>query len=204
MSVSPCLGTYVNNVLVGSIKNKSFLILVSFLINLQEEDPQIIEIKALVDSGAGGKFIDQNLSKRMKLKLKKLKKKLPVFNVNGTLNKRGTICQKVHLPLKVGDKLRKVTLFITGLGKQKIILGQPWLKKENPDINWKKGTLTWREDDEDKEPTEQVLESIKEEINLVSLEQCNLDQEDLNSLMISYLRGEPTEKFGTNSRPSVR
>jgi len=35
---------------------------------------------------------------------------------------------------------------ITGLGKQKVILGFPWLQEENPEINWKSGTLTWKEE----------------------------------------------------------
>jgi hypothetical protein len=33
---------------------------------------------------------------------------------------------------------------VTGLKKQKIILGFPWLQKYNPTIDWKRGTLTWK------------------------------------------------------------
>jgi hypothetical protein len=33
---------------------------------------------------------------------------------------------------------------VTGLGKQKIILGFPWLHKYNPIINWKKGKITFK------------------------------------------------------------
>jgi hypothetical protein len=33
---------------------------------------------------------------------------------------------------------------VTGLGKQKIILGFPWLHKYNPIINWKKGEITFK------------------------------------------------------------
>ena len=32
---------------------------------------------------------------------------------------------------------------VTGLGKQKILLGFPWLKKNNPLIDWKTGTFQW-------------------------------------------------------------
>jgi hypothetical protein len=35
-------------------------------------------------------------------------------------------------------------LLVTKLGKQKIILGYPWFKQTNPNINWKKCTLTWQ------------------------------------------------------------
>jgi hypothetical protein len=33
---------------------------------------------------------------------------------------------------------------VTGLGKQKIILGFPWLHKYNPNIDWKKGEVTFK------------------------------------------------------------
>ena len=35
-------------------------------------------------------------------------------------------------------------LLITGLGKQKMILGFPWLQKHNPIINWQIGTFKWQ------------------------------------------------------------
>jgi hypothetical protein len=42
---------------------------------------------------------------------------------------------------------------VTGLGKQKIILGYPWFKQTNPDINWKKCTLTWQTKQDKRKPT---------------------------------------------------
>ena len=36
-------------------------------------------------------------------------------------------------------------LLVTGLGKERIILGFPWLQEQNPDINWKTGEFSWRE-----------------------------------------------------------
>ena len=35
-------------------------------------------------------------------------------------------------------------MLVTELGKQKIILGFPWLNNKNPDINWKNGEIKWR------------------------------------------------------------
>jgi hypothetical protein len=37
-----------------------------------------------------------------------------------------------------------LSLLITGIGHQSIILGLPWLISEDPDINWKAGMLQWR------------------------------------------------------------
>jgi hypothetical protein len=64
--------------------------------------------------------------------------------VDGTPNKEGTITQYVDLNLKIHEQQRKHRLLVTGLGNQQIILGYTWLKKMNPLIDWKKGTLEWR------------------------------------------------------------
>ena len=36
-----------------------------------------------------------------------------------------------------------IRLLVTGLGKQKILLGFPWLQKNNPLINWQTSTFRW-------------------------------------------------------------
>jgi len=45
------------------------------------------ETTALLDTGAGGKFIDQNFVRNKKIETKKLEYPIKVFNVDGTLNK---------------------------------------------------------------------------------------------------------------------
>ena len=64
-------------------------------------ETQTIETYALLDSGAGGKFIDQNYAKTLNLPLKTLDKLIPAINVDGTLNKKGTIKHYVNLELEV-------------------------------------------------------------------------------------------------------
>jgi hypothetical protein len=44
----------------------------------------------------------------------------------------------------VNGKPIMLKLLVTGLGKQRVILGHPWLKENNPDINWQTGRLIWR------------------------------------------------------------
>jgi hypothetical protein len=48
------------------------------------------------------------------------------------------------LDIQVNGKTNMERFLITGLGNQKIILGLPWLREHNPEINWKEGTLQWR------------------------------------------------------------
>jgi hypothetical protein len=104
---------------------------------------EIIEATTLLDTGAGGKFINQNFVQNQKIETKKLKYPIKVFNVDRTPNKRGTITKYTQLDLTINGQTQTHNLLVTGLGKQKIILGYPWFKQTNPDINWKKCTLTW-------------------------------------------------------------
>ena len=73
-----------------------------------------------------------------------LAKPIQVFNVDGTLKKKGTIKHYVDLKLTIHGRKKTTRILVTGLGKQKIILGFPWLQKHNPDIDWKEGTFKWR------------------------------------------------------------
>jgi hypothetical protein len=65
-------------------------------------------------------------------------------NVDRTENKQGTIHYYTDLDLYVNGKTNMEQFLITRLGNQKVILGLPWLRKHNPEINWKEGTLHWR------------------------------------------------------------
>jgi len=47
----------------------------------------------------------------------------------------------VQLDITVNGQQEKIKLLMTGLGKQKIILGFPWLNRHNPEINWQTGEL---------------------------------------------------------------
>jgi hypothetical protein len=64
------------------------------------------------------------------------------YNVDGTKNKRGTITSFVKLKIKINERQMNLRLLVTGLGKQKIILGFPWLNEHNPDINWRTGKFS--------------------------------------------------------------
>jgi Retroviral aspartyl protease len=50
-----------------------------------------VETTTLLDTGAGGRFIDQNFVQNQKIEMKELKYPIEVFNVDGTPNKQGTI-----------------------------------------------------------------------------------------------------------------
>jgi hypothetical protein len=131
--VSPYLDVY--SVTIAKISRNS----ISVPINIGSSKQTI---ETLIDSGAGGLFIDQNYAKNFDINY--LDEPVKAYNVDGTENKRGTIKAYVNLEFSLGEQKFKEQFYVTGLGKQKIILGFPWLHKYNPIIDCKKGEVTFK------------------------------------------------------------
>jgi hypothetical protein len=133
MLVSPCLDVY--SVTIADILRNS----ISVPINICSSKKTV---ETLINSGTGGMFIDQNLTKNFEINY--LDKPVKAYNVDKTENKQGTISSYVNLKFKLGDRMFNKQFYVAGLGKQRIILGFPWLHKDNPIIDWKKGEITWK------------------------------------------------------------
>jgi Retroviral aspartyl protease len=116
----------------GSDNNNSFHI--DAIITTPEKN-ELIKTRPLVDSGAGGTFMDQNYAQKHRFNLTKLEYPIMAQNMDGTENKQGTIQYYTDLDLQVNGKMNTEQFLITGLGNQKIILGLPWLWEHNPEIN---------------------------------------------------------------------
>ncbi|KNZ73235.1 hypothetical protein J132_00422, partial [Termitomyces sp. J132] len=64
---------------------------------------------------------------------------IPVYNVDGMLNKAGSIRSVVDLVLHYQDHSEQAAFAITSLGKQDMILEFTWLCEHNLEIDWTKG-----------------------------------------------------------------
>ena len=93
-------------------------------------------VMALLDSSAMGECIDRDYAKSQQFKLIKLTQPIPVYNIDRSPNKAGSIKEVVSLILHYKNHSEWTTFCITSLGKQKLILGHSWLHKHNPKINW--------------------------------------------------------------------
>jgi hypothetical protein len=84
MLASPSIS--IEHVQVAQIKNNTMT--VDILILGESLGPKkIVETTTLLDTGAGGKFINQNFVRNQKIETKELKYSIKVFNVDGTPNK---------------------------------------------------------------------------------------------------------------------
>jgi len=102
---------------------------------------EIVETKALIDSGTQGAFIDERFAKEHRLPLLRLKKEIPISNVDETPNRNGPIWYITQFPVKIDGNVISTEFFISHLGKENVILGLPWLERVNPIIDWAEKTL---------------------------------------------------------------
>ena len=66
-------------------------------------ESRTVEIKALLDSGAGGTFMDLSFAEQNSIPLKELEEPIKVYNVDGTRNKEGKIAYYTWVELKIGE-----------------------------------------------------------------------------------------------------
>jgi len=99
---------------------------------------ELHSVKALLDSGATGSFIDRDFVCSKGINTRTLSCNIPVFNVDGSPNEAGQISEVVDVVLWYKTHSESMLLAVSRLGKQSLILGYDWLKGHNPKIDWEK------------------------------------------------------------------
>ena len=147
----------------------------------------------MIDCGAEGDFIDQTYATIMGIKKQALDKLIKVWNVDRTLNKAGTLTHYVNVTLEIGERKQNEWLYVMKLGKQKSILGLPWLQQENLDIDWRDESHPWpsfrtmleEEEDEPTIMTRNPTENSKLLQSLDDLEELLIQHGELEELWIN-------------------
>jgi hypothetical protein len=90
-------------------------------------------------------FIDEDYVRANEILTQTLVEPIPVFNVDGTLNKAGRICEVVKVILHINNHTEWAVFAVTKLGGYMTILGYTWLHKHNPQIDWhsKEISMLW-------------------------------------------------------------
>ena len=143
MSISPSLDIF--SVQLATIKSNTLSIPVA----IKNKENKTVEIPALINSGAGGIFIDQNYTKNSNLPIQKLDKPLVTQNIDNTENKHGKITSFVELNLTVNRKNPTNQTHVGRIGKTK---NHPWF----PMAKWTKSWY-WLENQEIHLATSQTL-----------------------------------------------
>jgi len=102
------------------------------------ESHEGVAVKALLDSGATGLFMDTTFAREKGFRMEKMKNPLLVKNVDGTVNVGGVIIHQVECNMFFKGHVERVRMDIYNLGKTEVILGMLWLAAHNLEIDWEK------------------------------------------------------------------
>ncbi|KAF9803489.1 hypothetical protein IEO21_09671 [Rhodonia placenta] len=95
----------------------------------------------MVDSRATMKFINKCFIAENKVQMRRLKEPILLYNIDGTLNKDGSISEVAMLQIQIGDHIEKTVFMVMDIGPEDVIVGLDWLCKHNPEINWETDSL---------------------------------------------------------------
>jgi len=98
-------------------------------------------VKALLDSGATGMFMDKKMAAKHEFRLQKLERPVAVRNVDGMDNSGRAITHQVEVNMYYKSHVKRIRMDVCKLGKTDVILGMPWLQAHNPEINWETGEV---------------------------------------------------------------
>jgi len=84
-----------------------------------------VTVKALLDSGATGMFMNREMAEKYGFKMRKLERLLKIKNVDGTVNSEGNIIHQVEVNVFYKNHVERMRIDVCNLGKIEIILGMP-------------------------------------------------------------------------------
>jgi len=84
-----------------------------------------VTVKALLNSGAMGMFMDRKMVAKHGFKLQKLDRPVVVRNIDGTNNSRWTITYQVEVNVYYKSHMERMRIDMCDLEKTNIILGIP-------------------------------------------------------------------------------
>jgi hypothetical protein len=138
-----------------------------------------IQTEALIDSGAYSCFIHHDFVQQEGLFQQPLGRHISVYNADGTENKKGIISQYVKATLRIGNHTNIKLFLVTNIGKQSIIVGMSFLKKHNPEFDWKGGDLRFTRCPEACRPPHMMIQD-----------------EDLDKIKIPHLEDVASDSYG--------
>jgi len=83
-----------------------------------------VTVKALLNSGAMGIFMDKRMAARHGFKLQKLERPIMVRNVDGTNNSRGAITHQVEANVYYKGHVERMRIDVCDLEKTEMMIGE--------------------------------------------------------------------------------
>jgi hypothetical protein len=100
----------------------------------------------MIDSGATGNFIDTQVATDHGFKVLAKRRPYSLFTVDGDTigSNKGRVTHETDslLMTMLRGHTEEIQLDLVAMGTHSVILGMPWLKLHNPQIDWWKGRIT--------------------------------------------------------------
>ena len=125
------------------------------------------EIAAMIDSGASTLFINKRFVQENKIRTRRLKNPIPVYNIDGTLNRLGAIEEVAFLNMKLGSHEERTIFTVTDIGPEDVIIGIDWLRYHNPSIDWYEGVIKMDRCPEGCKPQKTMKEESVSETSII-------------------------------------
>ena len=165
----------------------------SITVTIVQED-QRWDTLALVDSGAEGNFMDLTYAARQGMMVRKKAKPERVVSIDGHPVRPGVIDREVICVLQVGaDHAEDIRFDLIHSPNNPLVLGHPWLWKNDPQISWKQSTLEFPSTPSQRTEERASNASAEEEQakgGIIRLDQIKEDQIEENTRQI---KGDYTE-----------
>lgn len=118
-------------------------------VTLQLDQP--VSTKALIDSGASACFVDSDFAKAHTIPLVTKREPLELEVIDGREIACGMVKEEtVPIELRIGDQKEKLVFNVIPSPHHPIILGLPWLKYHNPDVDWRTGKISFQRNGDDR------------------------------------------------------
>jgi hypothetical protein len=96
----------------------------------------------MLDSGATAVFINKRFVSQHNILCRPLTRPIALHNIDGSINKAGSLTHFAHLTMNIGSKYtEKLDFLIMDLSSEDIILRLLWLCWINLEVNWDTGTM---------------------------------------------------------------
>src|SRR5258708_32484411 len=170
-----------------------------------------VQVAAMVDSGATALFLDKKYADRQRMWQVPLANPITLYNIDGSLNEAGSITHKVRLSLRISPDEEDFDFYVTSLGPEKVILGLPWLRHRNSEINWQEGTMHLNSNMGDNTPEEIEVEitcimaNCMERRHLIAEKVLDTAQDEVYCLAgFTYLQQIAEKPFKLKERKPLR
>jgi len=103
-----------------------------------------LEFKVMVDSGSQANLIDFRFARSNQIPLNHKRHPYEVTVMDGSPGGRDGWVRKETAPMEMimpDGHTEMIILDVMTLGSHQVVLGSPWIRKHNPEINWENDTL---------------------------------------------------------------